>query len=121
MAAAHEQWRIYEVLVKAYNDLVDLKELAGEATEQYLMDKVYKAWARVVQRHGVTRTTIVNFTRDTVGAKRTFHMAVGKEKMLAMVKGALDPEDMDSAVRCLLLAAQRTLAEHKCMVYCPLH
>ena len=34
MAAAHEQWRIYEVLVKAYNDLVELKELAGEATEQ---------------------------------------------------------------------------------------
>ena len=77
MAAAHEQWRIEQVLVKAYNDLVELKELAGEATEQDVMDKVYKAWARVVQQHGVTRTTIVNFIRDTVDAKGTFHKAVG--------------------------------------------
>ena len=50
MAAAHEQWRIYEVLVKPYNDLVELKELAGEATEQDVMDKVYKAWSCVVSR-----------------------------------------------------------------------
>ena len=47
MAAAHEQWRIEQVVVKAYNDLVELKELAGEAIEQDVMDKVYKAWARI--------------------------------------------------------------------------
>ena len=76
MAAAHEQWQIYEVLVKACNDLVELKELAGEATEQDVMDKVYKKWARVLLQHGPTRSTIVNFIRDTVGAKGTFHKAV---------------------------------------------
>ena len=112
MAAAHEQRRIYEVLVKAYNDLVELKELAGEATEQDVMDKVYKAWSCVVRQHGVTRTTTSWIEPATFGSHprshcRCYVLAAPRCVPPAPVEMALQPGIADAVAHVQVVGHNR--------------